>query len=387
MHFEFSTAGRVIFGRHSLAEAVPVIADHGSRVLLLTGRDGKRAASLKADLESRGCVIASFPVCGEPTLALVQEAVKTARDARCSVIVGFGGGSVIDLGKAVAVLLTNEGDLLDHLEVIGGGQPLCQPPLPFIAIPTTAGTGTEVTANAVIKSPEHGRKVSLRGRFLLPAVAVVDPVLSLPLPPSLTAATGMDALTQLIEAFVTRKANPMTDALCREGLCRVGRSLYRAWLNGDDLDAREDMALAALLSGMALTNAGLGAVHGFAAVIGGRMAIPHGIVCTRLLCPVLQINLECLRQMNGTSEILEKFGELSRILTGNPGAVAEDVLSWIRMLCTEFHLPSLGQAGLQKGDFVTFAEMAQKSSSMRGNPIDLSQVDLVRILEMESSLE
>ncbi len=387
MHFEFATAGRIIFGRHSLSGAVPVIVEQGSRLLLLTGRNGQRAAFLKAELETRGCDIISFSACGEPTLALVQEAVKTARDARCSVIVGFGGGSVIDLGKAVAALVTNKGDLWDYLEVIGRGQPLLNPPLPFIAIPTTAGTGTEVTANAVIKSPEHGRKVSLRGKFLLPAVAVVDPVLTLSLPASMTAATGMDALTQLIEAFVTRKANPMTDALCREGLYRIGRSLHRAWLNGDDLDAREDMSLAALLSGMALANAGLGAVHGFAAVIGGMTEIPHGTVCARLLHPVLRGNLERLRQTDGVSVTLEKFHEMGRILTGNAEAAAENGLEWIRLLCVEFRLPPLGQSGLPDGDFTNIAAMAQKSSSMRGNPVSLSDSDLIRILEMERCQE
>jgi len=386
MQFEFATAGRIIFGRHALGEAAPIIADHGSRVLLLTGRDGRRAASLKADLENRGCEVMPFSVCGEPTLFRVQDAVKTAHDTRCHAIIGFGGGSIIDLGKAAAALVTNEGDLVDHLEVIGRGQPLLNPPLPFIAIPTTAGTGTEVTANAVIKSPKHGRKVSLRGKFLLPAVAVVDPALSLSLPPSLTAATGMDALTQLIEAFVTRKANPVTDCLCREGLYRVGRSLRQAWLNGDDLDAREDMSLAALFSGMALANAGLGAVHGFAAVIGGMTEIPHGIVCARLLYPVLRVNLERLRKTDGTSSILQKFHEMGRILTGNSGAHAEEGLEWIRLLCTEFCLLSLGPAGLRDKDFTTIAAMAQQSNSMRGNPVELSQGDLIRILEMEKSM-
>lgn len=383
MRFEFATTNRILFGRNSLSEVAPLAAAWGSRVLLLTGRNGERALLLKDDLEKRGIDVVSFPVCGEPTLEMVHDAERAARDARCTVIVGFGGGSIIDAGKAVAALLTNDGELLDYLEVIGRGQSLRNPPLPFIAIPTTAGTGTEVTANAVLKSLLHGRKVSLRGRFLLPAVAVVDPVLSLSLPAALTSATGMDALTQLIEAFVTRKANPLTDALCRHGLFRVGRSLRRVWLNGDDLDAREDMALAALFSGMALANAGLGAVHGFAAVIGGMTDIPHGIVCARLLEPVLGINLEALRQTDGSATTLGKLDEMGCLLTGRSGAVAEDGLEWIRLLCAEFHLPSLGQAGLGEGDFATIVGMARQSNSMRGNPVDLSDGDLLRILEME----
>jgi alcohol dehydrogenase class IV len=278
---------------------------------------------------------------------------------------------------------------LDYLEIIGAGHSLGNTPIPYIAIPTTAGTGTEVTANAVIKSPEHGRKVSIRGSFLLPHTAVVDPMLTRSMPAALTASTGMDALTQLIEAFISRKANPMTDALCRDGLSRVGRSLQAVWHDGNDLDAREDMSLAALFSGMVLANAGLGAVHGFAAVIGGMTEIPHGIVCGRLLYPALLVNLELARQTGTVPHTLEKLDELGRILTGKPGAVAEDGLAWVQKLSSEFRLPSLRESGLQEEELATIVNMAKQSSSMRGNPVDLSDDDLIRILagEREQDIE
>lgn len=386
MNFEFTTANRIIFGPNALSEVAPLAAGWGCRALLITGRSDERASGLKEALIEQGMTVSACPVCGEPTLSAVQDAVQVARASCCDVVIGFGGGSVIDAGKAVAALLNNSGELIDYLEIIGRGRGLIYPPLPYIAIPTTAGTGTEATANAVIKSPEHGRKVSLRGRFLLPAAAVVDPVLTLSMSPSLTASTGMDALTQLIEAFVTRKANPMTDALCREGLLRVGRSMRRAWRDGEDLDAREDMSLAALFSGIALANAGLGAVHGFAAVIGGMTEIPHGVVCARLLDPVLRVNLERLRRTDGAMPTLKKLAEVGRILTGRSDAAAEDGLAWINNLCAEFQLPSLGEVGLREQDFATVVKMAEKSSSMRGNPAELAGADLSRILELEQSL-
>lgn len=383
MRFEFATANRIIFGRNALSEVAPLAVNWGRRALLITGRNDERAAGLKDELIKQGMTVSTCPVCSEPTLSAVRESIKIGRENRCDVVIGIGGGSVIDAGKAVSALLTNGGGLLDYLEIIGDGQSLKNPSLPYIAIPTTAGTGTEATANAVIKSPEHGRKVSFRGRFLSPAVAVIDPLLTQSMPASLTASTGMDALTQLIEAFVSRKANPLTDGLCREGLARAGRSLRRAWNNGNDIDAREDMSLAALFSGMALANAGLGAVHGFAAVIGGMTDIPHGVVCARLLVPVVRVNLATLRQTGGASAMLAKFDELGRILTDRPEAVVEDGLAWMNNLYAEFQLPSLREVGLREQDFVTVAEMAEKSSSMRGNPADLSEEDLIRILEME----
>jgi alcohol dehydrogenase class IV len=383
MHFEFATPNRIIFGPGSIAGLAELAAAWGARVLFLTGKRSDRFPQLTADLKQQGMAIHPVVVGGEPTLMTVRDAVALGRSVQCQLVVAIGGGSVIDAGKAVAAMLSNPGDILDYLEIIGRGQSLSQSSLPYIAIPSTGGTGTEATANAVIKSPEHGRKVSFRSRFLLPLAAIVDPELTLSLPPVLTAATGIDALTQLIEAFISRKANPLTDALCREGLTRVSRSLQRAWQDGRDLAAREDMSLAALFSGMALANAGLGAVHGFAAVIGGMTDIPHGVVCGRLLWPALTVNLENMRKTANASETLQKLDELGRIVTGRPAAVAEDALAWVQILSEKFQLPALWESGLRDEDLPKIVAMAQQSSSMRGNPVDLCQDDLIRILERE----
>ena len=383
--FEFATARKIIFGRDSLARVAPLATGLGSRVLLITGRKADRAAKLCEDLQQRGMEATMFAVSGEPTVTAVMEALRVARERNCDLVIALGGGSVIDTGKAVAALATNKGELLDYLEIIGRGRNLENPPLPCIAVPTTAGTGTEVTANAVIKSPEHGRKVSLRGGFMIPSCAVVDPGLTLTMPPSLTAATGMDALTQLIEAFVSRRANPVTDALCREGLALAARSLARVYVDGNDLDARDDMALAALLSGMALADAGLGAVHGLAAIIGGMFDIPHGVVCARLLSPVMEANFSILRHEESESSLIVKGNELSRILTGKAPAKVPDGLAWLQDLGAFFKFPLLRDFGLQDRDFRTIAGKAVQSSSIRSNPVNLSEEDLVRILKTEQS--
>ena len=195
----------------------------------------------------------------------------------------------------MAALLTNEGDLSDYLEVVGKGRPLQNPAAPCIAVPTTAGTGAEVTYNAVLGVPDQHVKVSMRSPLMLPRWAIVDPLLTHSMPPELTASTGLDALTQLIEAFVSNKANPLTDGVCREGLQRAGRSLRRAFEDGSDAEAREDMSLASLFSGMALANAKLGAVHGFAGPLGGMTDAPHGVICGKLLPYVMQANVRALQ--------------------------------------------------------------------------------------------
>ena len=243
MRFEFSSATRILFGPGVVREVAPAAKEMGDRALVITGRSVERFGTLNAELDAMGIACDLFPVEGEPTVDLVRRAVESARAARCNLVIGFGGGSALDAGKAVAALLANRGDLADYLEVIGRGRKLESPSAPFIAIPTTAGTGTEVTRNAVLASPEHRVKVSLRSPMMLPRLAVVDPELTWELPPVITARTGLDALTQLIEPFVSVRANPMTDALCVEGIERVARSLRRAYSDGRDKEARADMSL------------------------------------------------------------------------------------------------------------------------------------------------
>lgn len=265
MRFEFATAGRVLFGPGVLSELGPVARSYGAHALAVFGGDAERGRQSLDLLQEGGVETFLFSVRGEPTLEMVRQAVCLGHQAEVDLVVGFGGGSVLDLAKAAAALLTNRGDPLDYLEVIGGGQALHQPSLPLIAIPTTSGSGSEVTRNAVLLSPLHRVKASLRGPTLLPKLALVDPSLTLSMPPKLTASTGLDALAQLIEPFLSRRANPLVEALCREGMARSARSLQVAYHDGMNLSAREDLSLASLLGGMALANAGLGAVHGLAA--------------------------------------------------------------------------------------------------------------------------
>src|SRR5215213_8761925 len=293
--FEFATAARIVFGAGRARELPTLAAGFGQRVLVVTGSNVQRIEPLLEVLRVQKLSLTTFPIPSEPTLDAVIKGAELARSSDCEVVVGIGGGSVMDGAKAIAALATNHSPILKYLEVIGESQPLTEAPLPIIAVPTTAGTGAEVTRNAVLHSPEHQVKVSLRSPLMLPRVALVDPELTFDLPPALTASTGMDALTQLIEPFVSKRSNPMTDALCREGLSRVARSLRRAVENGRDTNARHDMALGSLFGGLALANAGLGAVHGFAGPIGGMFSAPHGAVCAALLPFVMAANLKALR--------------------------------------------------------------------------------------------
>jgi alcohol dehydrogenase class IV len=379
MRFEFATATRIVFGAGALREAAPAAKALGRRALLALGCPPELAAPLKTEVPC-----CELPVAGEPTLELVRQGAELARRERCDVVIGLGGGSAIDAAKAIAALLANPGDPLDYLEVIGAGRPLTAPSVPFIAVPTTAGTGAEVTRNAVLASPEHRVKASLRSPLMLARLAVVDPELTLDLPPAVTASTGLDALTQLIEPFVSVRANPMTDMFCREGMRRAASALVRAFENGRDLAARTDMALASLLGGLALANAGLGAAHGFAAPIGGMFDAPHGAVCAALLPHVMDVNLRALRQRAPASGALERYRTVARLLTGRPDAVAEDAAAWVSETCARLGIPPLRAYGIGGAGAASIVENAARSSSMKGNPIPLTQDELHEILARAS---
>ena len=381
MKFEFATATRIVFGVGAVNDAGAIARDFGRRALVVTGRDATRAERLLTHLKSAGVSAATFPVTGEPELATVEQGTKLAKAERCELVIGFGGGSAIDTAKAIAAMLANGGELLDYIEIIGRGQSLTRPSAPFIAIPTTAGTGAEVTRNAVLASPEHKVKVSLRSPLMLAKVAVVDPELTYDLPPALTASTGLDALTQLIEPFVCNRANPMTDGLCVEGLRRAARSLRIAFSNGKDKDAREDMAVASLFGGLALSNAGLGAVHGFAGPIGGNFPAPHGAICAALLPHVMAMNLRALRQRDPNGPALYRYEEAARWLAGDMKAKADDGLKWVRALVLDLKVPRLGSFGIQRKHFPDLVAKAANASSMKANPIVLTPEELTEILE------
>src|SRR5437870_1030717 len=330
LRFEFATAPRILFGASALRDVGPIAKGLGHRALILTGRSAGRASALNRLLGEHEIARWTLAIAGEPKIEDVEHGVQLARGEGCDLVIGFGGGSAIDAAKAVAALTTNEGDVLDYLEVIGRAEPLTNPPLPVIAVPTTAGTGAEVTRNAVLASPEHRVKVSLRSPLMLATVALVDPELTYDLPPGLTASTGLDALTQLIEPFVCSRANPISDVLCREGLWRAARSLRLAVESGRNPVAREDMALASLFGGLALTNAGLGAVHGFAAPIGGMFSAPHGAVCAALLPHVMEANLRALRHRQPASEALRRYGDVAALITGQANASRDDGMDRVR---------------------------------------------------------
>jgi alcohol dehydrogenase class IV len=380
MRFEFATATKIVFGTGTLPEAAVAAGTFGKRALLVTGKTPDRAAPLLAALRQRGLAVTSFAVAGEPSTDLVELGVALGRREQADVVVAMGGGSVIDAGKAIAGMATQTEGLLHFLEVVGHGQSLTRPTLPFIAVPTTAGTGTEVTRNAVLLSPAHGVKASLRSPLLLARVAVVDPELTRDLPPALTASTGMDALTQLIEPFVSCRANPLVDALCREGMTRVARSLGRVFGEPAHAEGRTDMALASLFSGLALANAALGAVHGFAAPIGGMFPAPHGAVCAALLPHVMAVNLRALHGRQPQAPALDRYQECARLLTGRSDATADDGVAWVARLCADLQIPSLRAYGLQARDVPTVCEKAAVASSMKGNPLPLTAEELAEVL-------
>ncbi len=371
--FEFATAGRIVFGEGSVGQVPAAAASMGKRVLLVTGSTPERSAPLRQALSGAGLSVVDFTVAVEPTVDLIR---RGPRD--CDVVVACGGGSVLDAGKALAGLATNPGDPMEYLEVVGQGRPLKNAAAPCIAIPTTAGTGSEVTRNAVLASTEHGVKASLRSASMLPRIAVVDPELTYAMPRSVTASTGLDALTQLIEPYVSVKANPMTDQFCVEGIRRAARALLRAWSNGADIEARRDMAWASLLGGMALANAGLGAVHGFAAPVGGLFTAPHGAVCAAILPHAMRVNVDALGERQPGN--LTRYDEVARLLTGNPHAVAADAALWLGELCARLEIPSLRTYGVTAADVPALVEKAAQASSMKGNPLPLTQDELREIL-------
>jgi alcohol dehydrogenase class IV len=377
--FELATPPRIVFGDGRRAELPRLVVELGVRELLVvTGKHRDRHADLVDALAKAGLGLRFYGVGGEPTVDEAREAVAGARGV--DGVVAIGGGSALDLGKAVAALLANGGDPLDYLEVVGKGKKLLQPSLPFVAVPTTAGTGSEVTANAVLASTAHAVKASLRSPHMLARVALVDPELTHALPRAITAATGLDALTQVLEPFVSSKRNPITDGFAREGLRRAARSLRRAFEDGRDAAARRDLALVSLLGGLALANAKLGAAHGFAGPIGGMFASPHGAVCARLLPPVMDVNVRALRARAPSSEVLARYDEIGRLLTGREDARAEDGVAWVEALAAALEVPPLRTYGLGPDDFATVVEKARVSSSMQGNPIILETGELEEIL-------
>lgn len=388
MDFEFATATRILFGPGKVQALSEWVAAAGHRALLLSSRtlaQREVLGQVRRALAAAGVEVTELVLSGEPTVETVDATTEQARAAGCEVVVALGGGSVVDAGKAVAGLLANGGSALDYLEVVGRGQTLTRPALPLLAVPTTAGTGAEVTRNAVLSVPERQVKASLRSPYLLPQVALVDPQLTFSLPPAITASTGLDALTQLLEAYVTRRANPLSDALARAGLQRVVPALRRAYWKGDDAAARTEMSLASLLSGLALANAGLGAVHGLAASVGGAFPLPHGAACAALLPYVVEQNVRALQSRAPDHPALTKYVEaLAELLGQRLGSEAEILTAGVALLQdlrVELKIPSLGHFGVTPAAVPALVAEAERASSTKGNPIPLTTEELTEVLQ------
>jgi alcohol dehydrogenase class IV len=377
--FSFGTAGRIEFGRGRFEEIGKLAASLGSSLLVVCNADRSGDQGLLRRLEElaarESLTIEVVWIAGEPVIEDVDRGLEAARRSSSDVVIGLGGGSAIDAAKAIAGLLTNGGSCLDYMEVIGRGLPIRLAAAPWIAVPTTAGTGAEVTRNAVIGSKEKAYKASIRSPLLLASVALVDPELGVGVRPEITARCGMDALTQCIESYTSSGANPMTDGLALEGIERAARSLRRACRQGDDIAARADMALAALISGITLSNAGLGAVHGLAAPAGARFPVPHGVVCARLLAPVMKVNMEALRSEAPHHPALERYAEVGRLLAGDRGLSGDEAqaaaVESADALVRDLDVPGLASFGFSDDAIPAIVEKARGASSMRFNPVEL----------------
>ena len=379
--FDFSIPRNIIFGNGKIAELSRVINSFGNRILIVRTPLENNISVVFDILKNKNKEWISYIVEHEPTTVMIDELIKKARDFNTDCVIAIGGGSVIDSGKAVSALLTNPGQLIDYLEVIGKGLPLQIKSVPLIAIPTTAGTGSEATRNAVIEVPEKKVKVSLRSLFLQPEVAIVDPELTLSVPASVTAYSGMDAFIQVIEPYVSIKANLMTDMFCREGIKKASLSIVKAFSDGKNLSARTEMSWVSLLGGICLANAGLGAVHGFAGTIGGMFHIPHGAICASLLPAVIEINIAALKQRDPVSISINRYQEIFQMVTDNPTISTQTGLNWFKQLHTTLKLPTLSNLGIQKENFDDIITQSKVASSMKANPIMLNDEELNEILQ------
>ncbi|MFX1515062.1 MAG: iron-containing alcohol dehydrogenase [Promethearchaeota archaeon] len=387
MDFEFLPTPRIFFGPKQFHKIGALVRELGSRLFIVASgsalnspetRETFTVSTLKQDIE-----FDTFLVKGEPTIEAIDAGVKKAKGFKADVIMGLGGGSAVDASKAIAGLYTNGGSARDYMEVIGKGSVITLPSLPIIAVPTTAGTGSEVTKNAVLLAEQEKFKASIRSPYLIPTIAIIDPRLMCAVPPSVTASCGMDALTQLIEAYTSNKAQPVTEALALLGVKKAAKSLLICYKEGQSLEAREDMALASLLSGICLANSGLGAIHGFASPMGGYK-IPHGVICAALLKPTIEANIKELTKVNPESVTLRKYAKLGEIVSEKSYPSITNahraLINYLGRLTQELQIPTLSKFGLTDSEIDIIAEKAMKSSSMRYNPVKLKKGVLREIL-------
>lgn len=383
MQFALAAPDRIEFGRGKAVLVAPAVASLGLRVLLVRGRSVVWADRLESDLKAQGAAVTVVYGSGEPDLPLLLELVEEARVAQIDVVVGVGGGSVIDLAKALAALVPAPAGPMRYLEVVGEGKPLEAAPLPFVAVPTTSGTGAEVTKNAVIGIPNAGRKVSLRDDRMLANLAVIDPALTDGCPAPVTLASGLDAVVQVIEPYLSSRATVLTDALCREAI-PLGLSALITLMDREGPEARDAMALTSVYGGLALANAGLGAVHGVAGVLGGVTGIAHGVICGRFLCPVLRDHEAAPDLPEHTRKRLQDV----KIWIGEALNVEEKkAIDALEQWIDGAGLPKLVNLSLGQVDVDSIASASAMSSSMKGNPVTIPQERLVNLIKKSFSFD
>lgn len=385
--FTIARLPRIVFGAGSVGEVPALASGSGQRALVVTGARSLRAAAhwptLEAAFSRAGMSVETVSVDGEPSPQLIDDSVRVYRDRRIDVVVGIGGGSVLDAAKAIAGLLPHGNSVMDHLEGVGRNLPYRGPATPWIAVPTTAGTGSEATKNAVLSvQGAHGFKKSFRHDALVAQIAVVDPELLATCPPELIAANGMDAFTQLLESYVSSRANPFTDALALSGIEAVRDGFFAAWRGGVDANARAGrarMAYASLLSGITLAQAGLGSVHGLASPLGAHFPIPHGVVCGTLVAAATEMNLRALRERMPAHETLDKYARIGSLLSESPPRTSQEACDSLVATLYEWtarlKLPLLGSFGVGAYDIERIVKGA-RGSSMQTNPILLSDAEV-----------
>ncbi|YCO05439.1 iron-containing alcohol dehydrogenase [Vibrio sp. VNB-15] len=376
--FQFMTATRIIFGEGALQSSLSVINQFGYSVLLVTGKDTQRATPIINYLKAQNMRYQHVAISGEPNITMVEETAVLGRKFQPDMVIAIGGGSVIDMGKALAAIVPNQGDVYDYVEVVGRNVPLKTKPIYFIAIPTTASTGSEVTRNAVLKSGQDQVKVSLRSPEMLADVAIVDPTLTYGTDQYTSGRGAMDAFTHLMEAYVCGDPNPLTDMVCEEGLRRLSRSVI-AGCKQDNHKARADLSFAALLGGMAITNAKLGAAHGLASALGGKLDAPHSVITARLAPHVMQENIKAAKQA-GRADVISRYRRLAQLVTDRTNANEHDGVLWVKMVLDKLELPHLGKFGVCQTSFEQVADDALMSVAIKGNPLPLNQDRLVYIL-------
>ena len=389
--FSVSRLPRIVFGAGGFAQLPAVVAEYGQHVLIVTGgrslRQSARWPSLLKALGDAGVAVEDFKVEGEPSPQMVDEAVAAYRPKKIQVVLGIGGGSALDAAKAIAGLLPHGNSVMDHLEGVGRDIPYRGPATPFIAVPTTAGTGSEATKNAVLSvQGAEGFKKSFRDDALVAQVAVVDPELLATCPPAVIAANGMDAFTQLLESYVSARANPFTDALALSGMRAVRDGFFAAWHGGDSREAghgRACMAYAALLSGITLAQAGLGSVHGLASPLGAYFPIPHGVVCGTLVAAATEINIRALRARASESPALEKYARAGELFAEtpprNPEEAREALVRTLYEWTARLKISTLGSYGVRQSEIRRIVSGA-RGSSMKTNPIVLTDGEIAEIV-------